>query len=214
MMSVRDEMAPAVRAIAALLAESEPQSLVRLREQFPEHKRLFDPVYVLGDESSETDCFALPQDVEVLRSFADVGLTAAEQKLEQLVAALTKRMKRARSVKLAGAIVASVSSVGVISALALAQREAALVTALVGLVASVAALIGEHLDQPLVGSQKRLAELLGDALNAEAKARSLRFEFVSGTFESRGTVFAFAAKVNEVAAKAREIMVYGGVSVT
>src|SRR4051812_5889374 len=156
MTSTSGDKAPPVRAIAALLADVEPQALAQLRAEFPEQKHLFDPHYRLGYEPSTPASVGPTLEAQALRSFAEVGLTAAERKLEQLIAALIKKMKLARFVKLTGAIVASVSSVGVISALALDQREAELVAALVGLTSSVTALIGEHLNQSLVGSQKSL----------------------------------------------------------
>jgi hypothetical protein len=202
-------MTPSVRAIAALLTKVDPESLARLRVQFPDQKRLFDPTFVLGDEQP------LPvqsKEITALRSFSEVGLAAAERTLQKLVTALSGRIRLARSVKLAGSIMASVSSVGVISALALKKEDTALITAFIALISSVAALVGEHLDKPLVGNQKSLADLLGDALSAESKARDLHTELLSGAFEATDSVLAFATKVNEVAASVRAIMVYGGIS--
>jgi hypothetical protein len=214
MKRAEDHIVPPLRAIAVLLSDTNPQALADLRARYPNHERLFEPAYVLGQEPIEAARSSVLQEVEPLRAFAEAGLTAAELKLEQLVAVLSKRIKRARSVKLAGAITASVSSVGVISALALAQSETALLTALVGLVSSIASLLGEHMEQPLIGGQKSLGELLGDALSAEGRARDLRVEFLGGAFGSLDAILSLATRVNEVAARVRAIVVYGGVATT
>jgi hypothetical protein len=200
-----------VRAIANLLADIAPEQLDRLRREFPDQKEIFDTFHVLGGEPSET-ILSGAREIDALRTFAEAGITAVESKLPRIIQALIYGIKRARITKLVGAIMASVSSVGVISALTLNQRQVAMATAVVGLISSTASIIGEHLDRPLVGNHKGLGDLLASALGAEAKVADLRVSLLAGSFGSPEGAVTLAGKVNELAAQVHEIVVFGGVA--
>jgi hypothetical protein len=64
---------PTVHAIAALLADTDPQILNGLHERYPEQRHLFDPAYVLGDKPVEAVPL-MPREAEALRAFVEVGL--------------------------------------------------------------------------------------------------------------------------------------------
>src|SRR5262245_48922368 len=111
-----------VRPIAILLAESSPAILSDLRREFPEFKTLFDPSYELGKSvENGRSAEASTRRNYALKVFAEKGLDVAEQKIEKIISTLVMRMKRARAVKVSGTIVATLSSAGVISALALSK---------------------------------------------------------------------------------------------
>jgi len=64
-----------------------------------------------------------------------------------------------------------VSSAGVISALALSDRAAALATTSLGFMTSVLALVGEHMDAPHFGARKSLGELTSELLDIEREVK-------------------------------------------
>ncbi|MCP3391877.1 hypothetical protein NLM27_24085 [Bradyrhizobium sp. CCGB12] len=200
-----------VRSIANLVASETPAELARLRTLFPEQKGLFDTSFVLGDETSQSELHD-GRRAEALRAFAEAGIAAAESRLSKVIKALVLQIKRARTIKLVSAIAAAISSVGVISALALDKRHVAIATAVVSLAASVASIIGEHLEQPLTGTQKALSDLLVSALRAESKVADIKISLLTDDLSPPENLLSLVRQMNEVAAQIREIVVFGGIS--
>jgi hypothetical protein len=200
-----------VRSIANLVASEAPAELDRLRGQFPEQKQLFETSYVLGEDASRS-AQPDPHRVEALRALLETGIAAAESRLPKVIKALVLRMKRARMIKLVGAIAAAISSVGVISALVIDQRRVAIATAVVSLVASAASIVGEHLGQPLIGAQRGHGDMLTSALRAESDIVALKTSLLSADPGPPENLLSLVRQMNELAAQIREIVVFGGVT--
>lgn len=205
---MNEQLLPPLRAIAELLANAAPQTLQHLRSKFPEDAELFKQGYVLGESTSSPDPSS--RKLAAIRAFAEAGLNTTEAEAERIIQILTERLKLARKIKLVGSIIASISSVGIISALALGQPSTALVTAIIALISSLSSLIGEHLTQPLIGEAKGGADLLSQTLTAERRARELRLKLLGADFESPADLISFAGVVNELAASIREVTIFGG----
>lgn len=203
-----------VRAISNLMAHNAGQRLADLRLKFPEYPEFFDPKYTLGVneakaavEANGPDFTLNPRKTEALLALIDDGLSLINTRIPIIIRALSHRLKTTRQIKLAGGAVAALSSAGVISALAISKPTVALASAILGFLSSLASLVGDHLEKPLVGDQKSISEYLRQILEVDSSSKALSIEIRSGLIDP----VKIATKVNEFAAVVREVEVYCGV---
>ncbi len=199
-------------ALGVLLRGEDPAGAAALSRDFPELAPTLAEVKVLG-EARETEGHRRGG-AKLARGYVELarlGLAAATGRAERLMAALPRRMRVAKRLKLYGGVLSAFSSAGVLSALALSQGVAALATASLGFSTSIVALVGEHMDQPLFGARKSLGELITELLDIEREIREQKLEL----FGMTGPVDAVAAltaarKANELAARLRVLEVIEG----
>jgi hypothetical protein len=82
----------------------------------------------------------------------------------------------------------------------------ALVSGALGFLSSLASLIGEHLEKPLIGDQKSISEYLGRLLEAETQSRNLSVQLHLAVSDP----FKLAEQVNQIASVVRSVEVYCG----
>src|SRR4051812_45821668 len=104
-----------INAIIDLLAVNAPSRLALLWERFPEHSDLLKSGLQLGSKKVDRRS-------RVMQELVQEGLGTAEQQIARLLAILPNRLARAKRLKLLAALISSISSVGVISALVLGQE--------------------------------------------------------------------------------------------
>jgi hypothetical protein len=215
-MNFKDIPAPVdVHAIATLLQNYSPVVVSALRARFPESAGVFEQARILGADVHEMQPRALNDSAtEVLLALAREGIATAQRALLQIKTHLVARRRKARRTKLIGGLVGVLSSAGVISALAFAKPYAAMLTSAIALVSSVCVLLGEHWDKPLFGDNTSISGLLSDALTTESQIPEVHLTLETLDPTHTDSVVSVVRRVNAIAAKAREIAVFGDIAVT
>jgi hypothetical protein len=201
----------AFSALGRLLRQDRPEEAAALARAHPELAAALAGVKVLGEGAGA----AAPADRlrEGLMEMARLGLAAAAARVARIGQSLPRRARRAKRLKLFGGLVAAVSSAGVISALALAQPLAAMLSAGLSLVTSVTALVGEHIESPLFGARKSLAELLAEMLAIEKDIRDAEIALLeAAAAPSTAAAGALARAANEIAARLRVLELIEGIA--
>ncbi|MBU8538653.1 hypothetical protein [Falsiroseomonas tokyonensis] len=208
----------AFSSLGRLLREEEPQQASALVGEYPEISPWLAEVKVLG--RPEREAGGSSQDSELrerrlnegLMRTARLGLSAASNRVERLLTSLPRRARLAKRLKLFGSMISTVTSAGVIAALALAQQEAALATSFLSFSSSVIALVGEHIESPLFGTRKNLSELIVDLSGIELEIRNAQISVleIAGSRDNAAAA-GLARKVNEIAARLRALEVLEGV---
>ena len=170
------------RAMASLLGAAEPATLARLSERFPADRDLFETTYTLGADA-ETATNNVPVSRQhALMALIEATLRASDGSVTAIVQALSARMRRGRTIRLAAALAATVA--GTLTA-APALGGALPVPSLLGpglaLLGGILMLVAEHSDKPLAGTQRSLGELLADTLVAEAAFADLKLRMMAET---------------------------------
>lgn len=203
--------AGAFAALGALLRQDRPADLAGLVGAHPDLAPALAAAKMLG--TPVAGGISADRLQEGLMQMARLGLAAAAARVALIGQSLPRRARRARRLKLFGGLVAAVSSAGVISALALAQPVAALASAALGLTTSVTALVGEHLDSPLVGPRKSLAELLAEMLAIEKDIRDAEIALIeAGPAPEAAVAAGLARTANGIAARLRVLELVEGVA--
>jgi hypothetical protein len=197
------------KSINSLLESHSKDRLSSLRREFPDYPDLFQSTFKLGASGNAEDVATNdPRRTDAIRALAMNGLEVANRRIPLIIGGLSRRLRFVRALKLCGGIIAAVSSAGVISALALASQVTATITACLGFASSVTALVGEHLENPLGGSdQKGLSGYLQEILDTDKNARELALKLTAGD----GDILEIAKGVNEVASNIRAVEIYSGV---
>lgn len=196
--------------MASLLADAAPNELGELRQRFAGHAALFDPIYTLG----EADSFAEdPSVLPALRALAEKTLLVSQPAVDRIIATLGARGRKARQLRLTGAIFALVSGASVLATLGNTDVRIKLATGGAALVGSISVVVGEHLEKPVFGGAKALGDLVKDAMLVDASIRGLKLRLLSEDRSDRVAMLDLATKTNEVAAKVKELSVFGEVPI-
>ncbi len=204
------------RAMASLLAEAAPAELAELRQRFAGHAALFDTFYTMGEADSPTEDASV---LLALRALAEKTLQVSQPAVDRIVVTLGARGRKARQLRLTGAIFALVSGAsvlatpGTLGTLGNIHEWIKLATGVAALVGSTAVLVGEHLEKPVFGSAKALGDLVNEAMLVDASIRGLTLRLLSDDRSHRGAMLDLARKTNEVAAKVKELSVFGEVPI-
>lgn len=201
------------RAMASLLNAVDPQALEALRQRFPDDQDLFDTTFTLGEESPGAATGGRQARISALQALVRETSSAAEPAITTIVETLTSRMRRARICRLAGAVIATIASAGagIVTTATTGNPWAVSAMAVVGLFGSLSVLFAEHLEKPLVGGQRSLSELLADTLVAESGIADVRLRLLAEDVTEIDRLVAIATRVSEIAAKIRQICVFGGI---
>ena len=204
------------RAMASLLADVNPKKLSELRNQFPDHVYLFDVSYTLGeskiDKGSTTGSDVVG--LSALRALIEETISVSGPSIEKIQFALTSRIMSARRTRLGGSIIAMVSSAGVVASITASAPSTAIAVSILALFGSVAMLVGEHLEKPVIGGDKSLHELLSNAIVAESSFKEVNIRLLSEDLGKIETLVDIAKKVNKISATIKEASVFSGISLT
>jgi hypothetical protein len=139
-----------VDALVNALNRYQPEQLDKLRQQYPEQSELLALGQLMGEVNPDTILVA---------KLAIMTLKAIKPPARSILNLLRRRLKQARKIRLIGNIVSAISSAGLISAVLVDSKGAALASALINLVSSVSQLISQHLESSSFGNQKGIQEL-------------------------------------------------------
>jgi hypothetical protein len=139
-----------VNALVDALNRYQPDQLDKLRQQYPEQSELLAQGQLMGEVNPEPILVA---------KLAIMTLKAIKTPARNILNRLRKRLKRARKIRLIGNIVTAISSAGLISAVLVDSKGAAIASALINLVSSISLLISQHLESSSFGNQNGLHEL-------------------------------------------------------
>ena len=139
-----------VDALVNALNRYQPEQLDKLRQQYPEQSELLALGQLMGEVTPDTILVA---------KLAIMTLKAIKTPARSILNLLRRRLKQARKIRLMGNIVSAISSAGLISAVLVDSKGAALASALINLVSSVSQLISQHLESSSFGNQKGIQEL-------------------------------------------------------
>jgi len=146
-----------VNALVNALNRYQPEQLDKLRQKYPEQSELLALGQLMGEVNPDTILVA---------KLAIMTLKAIKTPARKILNRLRGRLRRARKIRLMGNIVTAISSAGLISAVLVESKGAALASALINLVSSVSLLISQHLESSSLGNQNGLQELFDQLVEA------------------------------------------------
>jgi len=201
------------RAMASIVSELNPGKLEQLRERFPASAELFEVEYVMGQEGAGAAPQAKPDPAvaAAVKALIEETVQSLGPAIHSVQLALVQRVRNARRLRLAGSIVATISSAGAVATLTATQPSLTPVAAVVSLVAALAMLLGEHLEKPVMGGSKSLSELLGNVIAAEPVVQEIKLQLMLDDLTQAGPLMEMARKLNEIAANVKYASLYGGV---
>jgi hypothetical protein len=140
----------AVQAIVNLLNRREPAALAELRARFPSQANLLEPGKRLGPEAAAES--------EMLKELARLTIVVAKTESETVSQKVRRRIRMSSRLRLAGAMVASLSSGGLVAALSQGSTAVALVSGCIAFLSSSFTLIAQYLED-YSGGKNSLREL-------------------------------------------------------
>jgi hypothetical protein len=198
-----------VRAMAAILHLLAPQKLGVLRAQFPGSEALFDTTMTMGaaDEGKPFQPAAAP-----IRALIEESIAVLGPAIQRAQVVLGSRIASARQYRLAGALVAAICSAGAVATMGRTIVPVGYAVSVIAILGSIAVLIGEHLEKPVVGGAKSASELLGSTLTAETELHDIRLDLLTADLTQQDQLVAMARKVSRLSASVKEISIFGGVA--
>jgi hypothetical protein len=192
-----------------LLEVSDPAVLEALRRRHPDHADMLQRGMVMG-ATAATAATAVDH---LYCDLSREGLSAAETQLTALLRLLPRRLSRAKTLRLIAAIVASLASAGVLSAVFSDAPFAARVASAVAFVAAVGNLLAQYVETPLAGGKGTLADSLDELVGIEAQLRELKARLVEADHHAPGEERCreIAQTVNDLAARIRRRQLFAGV---
>jgi hypothetical protein len=127
-------------ALVELLEQFDPDAISRLRRQHPTASRMLSRGKILGTEDGNSGV------IPALKDLVEEGLRVAHERATSTWKQLDRRVRRAMRVRLAGGLLSTAASAGVVGALILAQSVAALTTALLAFASSALVLVAQYLE--------------------------------------------------------------------
>ncbi len=209
------ELEVSTRALAALLGALQPQAIDQLRARFPQEQDLFDPTFTLGTPPVADRHLPLRRHRQVaLRALIDETLAASKAAIPLMVEKISDRMRRARAARLAGGLAAAIgASLVAAQASGALPKDLQLLWSAVSLAGALLVLWGEHLEKPVIGGQRSLAELLSEVLVAETAMNDIRLRMLSDDAEQSALLMENARRANEAAARIPQVSVFGGINI-
>jgi hypothetical protein len=188
-----------VTSLVSLLAARDPAILEELRKRFPKVAAIQPGLKVLGTPS-EADMTAFKQlAVEVLRVSRDQIATIGKH--------LDSRLRWARRVRLGSSLVGGLASAGLLGAVLLEKRLAALIAAAVTFTSSGLAVIADFIENGLGGQAAGLSAIRLRAASVVGRIATLEGEakLASAVSTPSAEWIAIVQRANAVAAEVRQI---------
>lgn len=139
------------QAVVDLLNRQEPSALERLRNKFPIYANALRPGKMLG-----TNDYSLQH--EMLKDLANATVGIAKQECTNVYTLLSHKIKLLARIRLGGAIIASVSSAGLVLALTQGSSHTALATGILTFITTCFNLVAQYLEE-YAGGKKSPQEL-------------------------------------------------------
>jgi hypothetical protein len=215
--TIEKSAAEDLSALGFLLEREAPAAKAQLVAQYPNLDPELARSKTLGSvRARSTSVQSAEEEKTLARAYletAKVGLDAADALVARLLVSVPHRIHTARKLKLVGGVVSSISSAGVLSTLALAKGSATAIAAVFALAASLLAIVGEHLETPIVGTKRSAGQLITELLHVERDIKISKLELVRLQLNaSVAEALAAAKNVNGLAAKLRYVEVVERVS--
>jgi hypothetical protein len=200
------EVAPRINSIVEMLSTSAEGSdvLELLRERYPSQDDWLRAGMQMGE--------AAEQDIPT-QFYCDLcrgGVVFAERQVEALLERLPRRLARAKRLRLVSAIIASLSSAGVISFLFIKAISEAEITSAVAFIASVGNLVAEYLETT-IGGGKGIYDGISEMLQIEGSLREVKVRLAIAGQEEHEICRELAATVNELSARVRWWVIFSRV---
>jgi hypothetical protein len=198
------------RAMASLVSEIAPARLDELKRRFPQNPELFEVVFVMGKKPSKADLEV--HKALAIKALIEETVRVLDPTINKVQLALTGRIHRARTARLAGSIVATICSAGAVTGIAVAGFSITPVVSIAALAGSLFMLLGEHWEKPVLGGAKSLSELLGSTIAAEPVVQEIKLRLLSEDLGQPKALLEIAKKLNEISANMKYASLFGGVS--
>lgn len=127
-------------ALVELLEEFDPDVISQLRNAHPMASRMLSRGMILGAEDGDGKV------IPALKDLVEQGLRVAQGRATSTWKQLDHRVRRVMRVRLAGGLLSTMASAGVVGALVLAQGAAALTTAVLAFASSALVLVAQYLE--------------------------------------------------------------------
>ena len=167
-----------VNALIDLLGKYDEDGLNKMKTRYADHQELFKAGISLGDsQSAKQWSEEIRQKTTVSHVYADIaieGLKIANQAIKPVLKDLKSRLLKTKKIRMAGQIIAAVSSAGLIGAVLIDfDRVVTIVTALMNLSGVVLTITAESLQTPnYVGKKNLISEFV------KLAAAQIKAEFV------------------------------------
>jgi hypothetical protein len=213
-MSMTHAAEPRFNSIVELLASANPATLNRLRDSHPDYASLLRPGMVMGEAS--------PATTDRRRLYCDLcreGIQASETQLANLLKSLPVRLARAKKLRLAAAIVSSVASAGVLTAVFANAAMAARVAAAIAFLATLGTLLAQYFETPIVGAKAGVGEYLQELIGLEKQLQNVKLQMLDADGDPPQanprqrrllTCRDIIPTVNDIAARLRTIQLFAG----
>ncbi|MEG4535229.1 hypothetical protein [Microcoleus sp. D2_18a_D3] len=187
-----------VNALVDALNRYQPEQLDKLRQQYPEQSELLALGQLMGEVNPDTILVA---------KLAIMTLRAIKTPGRNILNRLRRRLRRARKIRLMGNIVTAISSAGLISAVLVESKGAAIASALINLVSSVSLLISQHLESSSLGNQNGLQELFDQLVEAVVDIEDLESKLTVAlkTQDNEDELLRLAQEANALVAQVRKV---------
>jgi ABC-type multidrug transport system fused ATPase/permease subunit len=191
-----------ISSLVDLLNRTSPNTLLKLRNRYPEYSELLEPGRLLGEaRSSHTERSFL---TELLTEAVDI----AKKESSELRNYFHKRLQTSRRLRIAGNLISSISTAGLIAAIIGSQKIAMILSAVVAFLASSLSLVAQYFEDFAGGQnalrelRERLSRLVLELSEAEGDFRIFQ---INGRAED---LIPLVRKVNAIVANIRQIQVH------
>jgi hypothetical protein len=185
-----------VNALVQYMEDHDPSGLQRLRQRYPHEIALVDQD--LGPDKGITE-----GDVQLTAE----ALKAMRERTAPNINRLRIRLAQAKFLRTVGNWVTLFSSAGLITAVMLQQRGAAVATAIINFVASGCSLSANHLEGSLYGGKDTLVDTFETLVSTSVKAEQIEAELdiAHRHLSDQEQIQGLIQQANELAADLRKI---------
>lgn len=186
-----------VWALIDYLDHHSPPVMARVRAENPELSELSSGRQ-LGPSVGKADVYA---------DIAKSALEIAENKIDSMSAYLKTRMMRAARWRMISSITAAVSTAGLVGALLVNARIAAIVTASVNVIASIVSILTQQFENSFLGQGPNAYELFKKLVSLAARVVGLRNELTLAEISnfSEDELLELTRKANALVAELHEV---------
>lgn len=205
---MRSEL-PRVNALVSFLGDYAPSYLANMKRNFPTYSELLKSGVPLGKvpATSKTDRI-------VLINLTQESLRIAKNHAEPNMDRMRVRLARARMLRLVSNIAATITSVGLLSAiLGQSSKAVIVVTAMLNFLVTSVALVANYLEAPLYGDQGSPVDLLQTLITSTVEAEQIdsALEVLRHNKGTNDEIFSLVSKANATIARLRtaELQLWG-----
>ena len=185
-----------INSLVDFLLKYDPVGYEKILDKYPSSVSYLKPGLVLGEVSVE------------IKSIAELTLKALSQVIESsknITEKLQKKVDRYRAVRLAGNLVAALTSAGLISSVLTGETQLAIITAIVNFIAIVSVMISNYIESSLYGEKKDINQyiqyLIKNVVDADRYKTDLDLLLVTDQDEKK--IIEIIKKANLIAAELR-----------